>query len=187
MGRLSVFNSVSVDGYFTGVDGDYSWAHENQEDAEFRDFVAGNARGEGTLLFGRKTYELMARFWPTPAAAQQFPVVAERMNGRAKIVFSRTLKDAPWQNTTVVGGELVAEVRRLKREGEGDLVILGSGSIVAQLTKAGLVDEFQVLVVPVVIGAGRTMFDGCPLQRLRVTRTHAFKSGNLYTVYEPRS
>ena len=186
MRRLSVFNSVSVDGYYSSIDGDVSWSHNGGDDPEFRAFIEGNAAGGGMLLFGRKTYEMMVRFWPTPLAAQQFPVVAKQMNELAKVVFSRTLAAASWQNTTVVS-ELLAGVERLKREGEGDLTILGSGSVVAQLAQAGLVDEFQVLVVPVVLGAGRTMFGGCARQDLRVTSRRAFRNGNVYSVYEPRA
>ena len=84
------------------------------------------------------------------------------MNALPKLVFSRTLTASAWQNTTSSSSDLVAEMQRLKREGEGDLTILGSGSLVAQLAKAGLVDEFQLLVVPMVLGGGRTMFDGLP-------------------------
>ena len=185
MRRLSVFNSVSVDGYYRSVDGDLSWSHNGADDPEFRAFIAGNARGGGALVFGRKTYELMASFWPTPAAAAQMPIVAKQMNELPKLVFSRTLTAAAWQNTTVVGGELVAEMQRLKREGEGDLTILGSGSLVAQLAQAGLVDEFQLLVVPMVLGGGHTMFEGCPKQPLVATTTRSFGNGNVYTVYEP--
>jgi dihydrofolate reductase len=187
MRRLSVFNSVSVDGYVRSVEGDLSWAHGGQEDPEFQRFVAGNASGEGTLLFGRTTYEMMVAFWPTPAAAKQLPEVAAGMNRAPKVVFSRTLTSSPWQNTTVEK-DLVGAVKRLKGEGEGGLTILGSGSIVAQLAKAGLVDEFQVLVVPVVLGAGETMFHGLArTQRLKTTDTRTFGNGFVYTVYEPAS
>jgi len=84
-----VFNSVTLDGYFTDKNSDMSWAHKN--DPEWNAFVADNAKGGGTLLFGRITYELMASFWPTPAAMQMMPDVAKGMNSLPKVVFSRTL------------------------------------------------------------------------------------------------
>src|SRR6185312_3680547 len=188
MRRLSVFNSVSVDGYYRTVDGDLSWAHAGGEDPEFADFTAGNASGDSTLLFGRKTYEMMASFWPTPMAAAQMPVVARQMNLLPKVVFSRTLAQASWQGTTLEKGELVATVRRLKSEGGSDLVIMGSGSIVAPLAAAGLVDELQLLVVPVALGAGRSMFEGLgrPLS-LQTRSTRAFGNGKLFITYEVRS
>src|SRR5690349_13903417 len=113
MRRLAVFNSVTLDGYFTGRDGDLSWAHEGSDDPEFRAFVADNASGEGTLLFGRITYEMMVSYWPTPAAAKNDPQVAEGMNRRAKVVFSRSLEHASWSNATVMRGDLAREVRDL--------------------------------------------------------------------------
>src|SRR6266850_7815769 len=91
MRKLIVFNQVSVDGYFKSSSGDMGWAHEQRDDPEFRDFISENASGGGVLIFGRKTYEMMASFWPTPQAAASMPAVAERMNGLQKVVFSRTL------------------------------------------------------------------------------------------------
>jgi dihydrofolate reductase len=161
MTRLMVFNSVTLDGYFTDAKGDMSWAHAGGDDPEWQAFVAGNASGgQGALVFGRRTYEMMAGFWPTDAARAQMPEVAEGMNSMPKVVFSRTMARADWVNTRLVTTDPAAEIRRLKKEGGPDMVVLGSGTIVAQLTEAGLVDEYQMVVCPVVLGAGRTMFDG---------------------------
>jgi len=112
MGKLVVFNNVTLDGYFAGENGDFSWASKDHKDAEFNAFVAGHAEGEGLLLFGRITYELMASYWPTPVAAKNDPVVALRINNLPKVVFSRTLEKATWNNTALVKGALAAEVRR---------------------------------------------------------------------------
>jgi len=137
MPRLIVFNTITVDGYFTDKNNDMSWAHQGDDDPEFDEFVAGNASGGGVLVFGRKTYELMASFWPTPAAAERMPVVAREMNSRQKVVFSRTLEEASWSNTRLVKDDLVEEVRRMKSAPGADMAILGSGSLVAQLAQAG--------------------------------------------------
>ena len=142
MRKLIVFNNVSLDGYFADARGDMSWAHN--QDPEWLGFAAENAGGGGTLLLGRVTYDLMAGWWPTPAAAAAMPEVAEGMNRLEKVVFSRTMKKADWQNTTLVKQDIVAAVKKMKSEpGEG-MVILGSGSIVSQLTQAGLIDEYQI-------------------------------------------
>ena len=118
MRRLMVFNHVTLDGYFTDPKGDMSWAHK--QDAEWDAFVAQNAKGGGVLVFGRITYEMMAGFWPTPMALKSFPAVAERMKSLPKVVFSRTLDKASWNNTKLVKGDIAAEVRRMKQEpGEG--------------------------------------------------------------------
>ena len=184
MRKLAVFNSVTLDGYFTGRDGDLSWAHEGSDDPEFRAFVADNAGGEGTLLFGRITYEMMVSYWPTPAAAKNDPQVAEGMNRRAKVVFSRSLEHASWSNATVMRGDLAREVRDLKEGSGTDLVILGSGRIVAQLAGTGLIDEYQLLVCPVVLGEGRTMFEGVERPpSLRLTEARAFSNGRVFLRY----
>src|SRR5262245_66114909 len=127
MRKLIVFNHVSLDGYFVDSNGDMSCAKADHQDAEWDAFVAGNASGGGVLVFGRVTYDLMASFWPTPAAAAQMPVVAEQMNKLQKIVFSRTLDTATWMNTRLVKSDPVAEMRRIKEEEGPGMVIMGSG------------------------------------------------------------
>jgi dihydrofolate reductase len=108
------------------------------------------------------------------------------MNNLPKVVFSRTLDKASWNNTTLLKGELAAEMRRLKQApGEG-LVILGSGSLGAQLAQASLIDEYQLVVNPVLLGKGRTMFDGIQEKlSLKLTKTRAFGNGNVLLCYEP--
>jgi dihydrofolate reductase len=185
MRRLSVFNSVTLDGYFTGEQGDISWSKGNDDD-EWNAFVADNAKGGGVLVFGRVTYELMASYWPTPDAARRFPVVAERMNNLPKVVFSRTLDRASWNNTQLVKGDLASTMRKMKVEPGDDMVIMGSGSIVAQLAREGLIDEYQIVLTPVVLGKGRTMFEGIERgQAFRRTKSRTFGNGNVFLCYEP--
>jgi dihydrofolate reductase len=185
MRRLVVFQNESLDGYFVDGKGDMSWAKQDN-DEEFNAFTTENAKGGGVLLFGRVTYELMASFWPTPQAHEFLPVVAERMNNGPKVVFSRTLQKASWNNTKLVKGDPVAEIRRMKSEpGEG-MVILGSGSIVSQLAPKGVIDEYQVVVNPVALGGGRTMFDGIKeLLNLKLTKSRVFRNGKVFLCYQP--
>jgi dihydrofolate reductase len=185
--RLIVFEMVSVDGFFTDEKGDIGWAH-NAQDHEWNEFTAQNAKGGGVFLLGRVTYEMMASHWPRPEAAKQNPAVAESMNRNQKIVFSRTLGRPTWQNTRVVAGNLGAEVRRLKEEAGPPLVVMGSGTIVSQLAAEGLVDEFQLVTFPIVLGKGRTLFAGVsrPLA-LRRTNERSFHNGNLLLCYAPSS
>jgi dihydrofolate reductase len=186
MRKLVVFNHVSLDSYFVDVNGSMSWAKSNHKDAEWNAFVAENAKGDSPLLFGKITYEVMASFWPTPMADQHDPVLAERMNKLPKVVFSRTLDKASWNNTTLVKGDLVAEIRKMKKEPGEDMVILGSGSIVSQLAQAGLIDAYQVVVNPIVLGKGRTMFEGIKDRlNLKLTKTRTFGNGNVFLSYEP--
>jgi dihydrofolate reductase len=185
MRKLLVFENVSLDGYFTDANNDMSFAKNVPDDAEFDAFVAQNASGEGILLFGRVTYEMMASFWPTPRAAEMFPAVAKRMNTAPKLVFSKTLRDAAWSNATIVSDDPAVYVRKLKEEPGPDLCVLGSGQIVSRLAQAGLVDEYQFVVVPIAIGRGRTLFEtlthAVPLQ---LTDVRSFSNGLLFTKYE---
>lgn len=188
MRNLIVFNTISLDGYFTDSRNDMSWAHGLPDDAEWNAFVAGNASGGGKLLFGRVTYQMMAGYWPTPMAAQQNPVVAENMNRMAKVVFSRTLAEATWNNTRVLHGDLAAEVRKLKAEEGPGMAILGSGSIVAPLAAAALIDEYQIVVTPIVLGSGRTMFEGVKDRlQLKIMSSRSFRNGKVYLSYQPAS
>jgi dihydrofolate reductase len=161
-----------------------SWAHKH--DPEWNAFASGNAGGDGALLFGRVTYQMMAGFWPTPQAAQMLPDVAAGMNRMPKFVATRTLDRAEWQNTTLLRGDLAGEIQALKASPGPDLVILGSGSLVSQLTEAGLIDEFQLVVTPVVLGRGRTLFATVDRRiDLRCTRSRGFSNGNQVLWYEP--
>jgi dihydrofolate reductase len=131
---------------------------------------------------------MMASFWPSPMAMQAMPEVAEGMNRLAKFVASRTLESASWRNTTVIQGDLVTSVREMKKSDGPDLVILGSGSIVSQLSGAGLIDEFQIIVNPLVLGQGRTLFEGVTEKiSLKLIKTRAFSNGNVILYYEPQA
>jgi dihydrofolate reductase len=186
MQRLIVFNHVSLDGYFVDANGDMRFAQNPIPDKEWDAFVSSNASGGGTLVFGRVTYDLMVSFWPTPMAAQQMPDVAKQMNSLPKVVFSRTMHEASWQNTRLVKSDPVDEIRKMKNEAGAGMVIFGSGTIVSQLAQAGLIDEYQFVVDPVVLGKGRTMFDGLKDKltfKLKSSRT--FSNGNVLLCYEP--
>ena len=186
MRKLVVFNHVTLDGYFVDMNGGMSWAYSGNDDAEWNAFVADNASGGGQLLFGRITYELMASYWPTQAAIQNNPIVAEGMNSMPKVVFSRTLDKVSWSNTKLVKGDIASEIRKMKKEPGKGMAILGSGSIVSQLAPEGLIDEYQVVVNPVVLGQGRTMFDGIKEKlNLRLTKMRTFGNGKVFLCYEP--
>ena len=186
MRKLSVYDSVSIDGYFTDVSGDMSWAH--QMDPEWQDFVSENAKGGGELVFGRLTYDMMASFWPTPAGTQMNSVVAERMNSLPKIVFSRKMKKALWNNTRLINGDLTTEVKKLKKEPGPDMVIMGSGNLISQLADLGLIDRYQIVLTALALGNGRTLFDGISKTLpLKLLSSRTFKNGNVVLSYEPKS
>ena len=178
MRTLRVFESISVDGYFCDAGGDISWAHAGRADPEFAAWIGSNASGGGTLLFGRTTYEMMEAYWPTPAAAQQMPLVAKGMNAATKYVVSHALQPT-WQNTTALRS--LDAVRELKASQGTDITVLGSGSLATQLGEAGLVDEYQFVIVPIALGAGRTVFT--TRRELELVDQRTFKNGNVAVTY----
>jgi dihydrofolate reductase len=185
MRKLVVFSHVSLDGFFVDANGGMSWAKSERNDAEWNAFVADNTKGGGPLLFGRVTYQLMASYWPTPMADHDDPIVADRMNTLPKVVFSRTLDKPSWRNTTLVKGDLATEVRKMKEQSGGGMVILGSGTIVSQLAQLGLIDEYQIAMNPIILGKGRTLFEGVTKQiNLKLTKLRAFRNGNVFLGYE---
>ena len=186
MPKLAVLNHVSLDGILRRSEGRDELG-PRRPPGPGMGRVRHRERGRRwPLVFGRVTYQMMAGFWPTPMAMKTMPEVAERMNQMAKVVFSRTLDQVSWNNTTLVKGDLVEEMRRRKTGSGPDMTILGSGSLVSQLAPAELIDEYQVVVNPIVLGGGRTMFDGLPRTlTLRRTSTRAFGNGNVLLCYQP--
>ena len=178
---------VSLDGYYCDPQGDMSFAHKPPDDAEWYEFVAGNAKSDDTLLFGRVSYDMMAAWWPTSTAREMMPEIAAGMNAKPKIVFSRTLRSTDWNNTTLVKDDVVVAVRRLKGVPGPDLMVLGSGSIVTPLADAGLIDSLQVVVTPVAMGAGKSLLAGLTKrQYFALTNTRAFRNGSVVLSYAPR-
>jgi len=138
-----------------------------------------------TLLFGRKTYEKMASYWPTPIAGQKDLILAGLMNQADKLVISGILKKADWNNTKVIRGDVVPEINRLKNLPGRDITLLGSGCILTLLSKHGLIDEYEIMVDPVALGAGIPIFHRIkhPL-KLKLTRMESFQSGVVLLSYE---
>lgn len=183
MGKLSVFNFVSLDGYYKDANNKTDW---HQHGGEERKFSEEGAQSDSILVFGRITYEMMAGFWPTPMAHDMMPIVADGMNTSEKIVFSKTVKKAHWNNTRVISDNIVDEMKKLKA-GNKDLTILGSGTIVTQFAEEGLIDTYMFMVDPIAIGKGTPIFKGLtqPL-KLKLVSTRAFKSGVVLNTYEPQ-
>ena len=182
MRKLSVFNFITLDGYFKGPTGDISW---HRHGAEENAYAGEGLKSGSTLLFGRVTYEMMASYWPTPMAIKNDPIVAEGMNHADKIVFSRTMKKAHWNNTRIVKDNIVEEVRKMKQMPGNDMTLLGSGSILTQFAERGLIDEYQFIVDPVVLGDGTAIFKNIKHKLdLKLTATRTFKSGVVLLCYQ---
>jgi dihydrofolate reductase len=187
MGKIIAFTIVSVDGYFAGPNGEIDWFKGHDE--EDRQFSAEASGSGGTLIFGRTTYEMMAGYWPTPDALQNDPLTAGVMNNSPKIVFSKTMKpvkDGPvWRNIRVIRGIKAEEILKMKGEGDGDFVILGSCSIVQQFANLGLIDEYQLMVNPIILGSGKYLFKNVHRMNLALLDSRIFRNGKVFLRYKP--
>lgn len=183
MGRLGVFNFITLNGFYKGLNEDTSWHRHGDEEEKFSE---EGVASESIILFGRVTYELMASFWPTENAIKMMPVVAEGMNKAEKIVFSRTLKKADWNNTRIIKDNMIEEVKKMKKTSGKDLTILGSGNITTQLAEHDLIDDYQIMIDPVAIGNGTSIFKGIGHKLdLELVDTRTFKSGVVLLNYRP--
>lgn len=183
MTKLSVFNFLTLNGFYKGTKQDISWHQHGDEEGEFsKEGVQSNS----IILFGRTTYDMMYSFWPTRLAMESMPEVADGMNKSEKIVFSKKLKKADWNNTRVINTNAVEEIKKLKKVSRKDMVILGSGSIVTLCAEHGLIDTYQIMIDPVAIGTGTPMFKGMKHRLdLQLLSTKTFKSGIVLLNYKP--
>jgi dihydrofolate reductase len=187
MRRLFIFMLTSLNGFFEDERQSIEWHNIDQE---FNQFATDQLSKVDVLLFGRRTYEIMAAYWPTQEAAHDDPVIAERMNSLPKLVFSKSLKTAAWQNTRIIHHNEIGEVINLKQsDGQndrGDIAVFGSSDLGVTLLQAGLLDEIRVLINPIVLGAGKSLFTGLEKQiQLNLTSSRKFDNGNMLLTYEP--
>jgi dihydrofolate reductase len=160
MGRIIVTEYISIDGVIEAPGGveDYehvNWALEFERGEDGQKFKDDEAFASEALLLGRITYEGFAPAWPTMQGA-----VADKFNAMPKYVVSKTLVDPQWNNTTVLSGDVIEEVGALKKRIDGDIVVHGSAQLARALLAADLVDELRLMVHPLVLGSGKTLFDG---------------------------
>lgn len=174
---------VSLDGFFEGENHDLSW---HNVDEEFNDFAISQLNMIDTLLFGRKTYELMTSYWGSESAKNDDPIIAGLMNIIPKIVFSKTLKKAKWMNTNLVKDDVVKEISELKEKPGKDIAIFGSNNLSVFLAENNLIDEFRIMVNPVILGSGTPLFTGAKEKlNLNLIKTTIFKSGNVLLYFKP--
>jgi dihydrofolate reductase len=189
MRRVIVSNSMSLDGFASGPNGELDWF-------AYKGFLKGTELGEYTralldsvdsILLGRQTYEEFSSRWPT--RMDDDLVITERMNNLPKFVFSQSLNRVAWGNwetAKLVKEDAATAVSKMKQEPGRDMVVLGSFTLVSALMKAGLIDEYQLLVYPVVLGNGRPEFrDLNERYSLNMIDVKQFKSGAVKLVYQP--
>lgn len=195
--RLTVHEFISLDGVVQGPGGPEEdpsngftaggWVVPYVEDDAFGEVVTGWFARAGAVLFGRTTFELMRAFWPSVDTADD-PVSAG-LNTLPKYVVSNTLTDAGWEPTTILRGDPVESVARLKKdlgEGPGELQVHGCARLAATLHAAGLVDEYRLFAFPVTLGAGKRLFTpDAPPTGFRLLETRTTSTGGVYSALEP--
>jgi dihydrofolate reductase len=186
MRKIVMFNLVSVDGFFAGPDGNIDW---HVVDEEFNQAAVAMIERFDTMLFGRTTYQLFESYWPNaakdPATSKEDRIIADKINEMTKIVFSKTLDKVTWAHAQLVHALVPQAIENMKHQPGRDIVIYGSGTIVQQLTTLGLLDEYQLLVNPVILGTGKPLFkDVQGTLKLQLLSTKQFRSGNVLLTYQ---
>lgn len=187
MGKIVVSENVTLDGVVQDPAGAEGFRHggwvgrvgdRGREQAA--EVLLDEALGAQAQLFGRRTYEFLAARWPSRSGE-----LADRLNDMPKYVVSSTLEDPDWNNSTVLAGEVVKEVSKLKGELDGEIVVAGSIQLVRTLMKNDLVDELRLMVYPVVLGAGERLFETSDAQPMRLLDAQTVARDLAYLIYEP--
>ncbi|GHO99420.1 hypothetical protein KSF_094680 [Reticulibacter mediterranei] len=189
MGKIITTTWVSLDGFIAGPNGEMDWVMVDEEMGKYEDDIVS---ASDTLLLGRVTYQSFAGSWPyvpdNPQASEGEKVYARKLNAMRKIVFSTTLPAAEWHNSLLLKEVQPEEITTLKQESVGNMLIYGSASIVQNLTNLGLIDEYQLLVHPVVLGGGKSFFNDIQnRQNLQLVQTKTFPTGVVGLYYRPTS
>lgn len=183
MKKLILFNSVTADGYFEDSKGLVGWHHA---DAEFNEFAIRQLNESGALLLGRKTFAMMQDYWTSVAAFENNPAVAVIMRDKSKFVVSGTINDSIWENTAFIGGDLFESIMQLKQQSDNDILMFASAALALSFRELGLIDEYRILISPILIGSGKPLF-GQSDERIPLKLLHAqtFDSGNILLNYQP--
>lgn len=181
MRKVILFNMITLDGFFEGENQTLDW---HNVDEEFEAFAIEQLNEADILLFGRTTYELMANYWPSLPVADD-PVIAHKMNTISKIVFSKSMDKAEWENTRLIKDNIKEEITTLKNQSGKDIYIFGSAELASTLRDMDLIDEYRIMINPVVIGKGKPLFVNMNHRlNLKLHKIKEFNSGNVLLYYE---
>lgn len=173
-----MWNVISLDGYF---EGEKAWDldfHQTVWGKELEDYTIEQLKTADMLVFGEKTYKGMAEYW-----SKEEDETAKYMNKIQKVVSSSALKTADWNNSLIVN-DAVAEIPKLKQQGDGNMFVFGSGNLSESLMKADLFNEYRLCVAPVFLGKGKRLFnEGLPYQKLKFLKEHSLQTGGVILIY----
>ncbi len=187
MGKIIVSEFVSLDGVMEAPGGEPGFRHGGwvmkYPDQAWLGYKLAEVRAHGALLIGRRTYESFAAAWPSRTGE-----FADKMNSMPKFVASTTLKKASWNNTTIINGDVAEAAARLKKEFAGDILVAGSRTLVNTLRSSGLVDEYRLLVFPVILGSGKRLFEEYPeAAALKLVEARKLGADTALLTYRPNN
>lgn len=185
MRKLILSVMQSLDGYMEGPNGALDW---HAVDEEYNDYAVEQLNTADTLLFGRKTFELMQQYWTSEQALEADPVIAAKMNSLKKVVCSSAQKQFNWNNTCWLGEDIKEQITVLKKQQGKNILLFGSATLAQTLAQYNLIDEYCIILNPVYIGGGKPLLSILPeYVHLQLTRIHEFDSGKLLLCYTPRT
>lgn len=180
MRKLIVSEFISLDGV---IEAPQNWHFPFVTDDMQQEVMKGINEPEA-FLYGRRTYEEFAGFWPTVEDGGSG--LANKLNSAPKYVVSTTLDKADWNNTTIIKSNVVDEIRKLKQQGDGMIGLTGSATLIESLLDAGLIDEYQLFVHPVVVGSGKRLFKEGSKATLKLVGSKPFQGGVILLRYQPK-
>lgn len=174
-----MWNVITLDGYFQGVEPWDLNFHSSVYGDELERFSIEQLDSADAIIYGRVTYQGMASYW-----SEEHGEVADRVNSMKKYVCSESLASAVWNNTEILK-DSVADIKKLKQEGEGNLFVFGSGKLSNSLIKAGLFDEYRLCIAPIILGDGRQLFEsGLPTEKLSLLESKTLTTGGVLVKYK---
>jgi dihydrofolate reductase len=186
MGKIVKSNFVSLDGVVQDPAGNEGfrlggWVGPLKDRQDLSKLALDEALGAAALLLGRRSYEFLAALWPSRSGE-----LADTLNSLPKYVVSSTLEDPDWNNSTVLKGDLVNEVSKLKQELNGEIVVPASFQLLHTLLEHDLVDELRLMIIPVVLGVGERLFgETSDMKPMRLVDTQTIDNGVAFLTYEP--
>ncbi|GAA4459663.1 dihydrofolate reductase family protein [Phytohabitans houttuyneae] len=182
MGRLFLHVNVSLDGYVNDAEGQIDW---HFADEEFQRYIDDLLNGIEGMVFGRVAFQELAAYWPN-AGPEASAVQVRRMHELPKYVLSRTLQHTDWHNSHIIAGDPIAVISKMKQQSSGDIALFAGGGAASSAASRGVIDEYRLVVNPVLLGGGTRLFDGpIPRTAMRLTGTRQFAGGALLLTYEP--
>ena len=188
MRKLIISMNLSLDGYLSDSRGGLDWHFETWSE-EMGEKLLEHLIDADTILLGRNTYEAMARYWPVKPQDPEFPrqdlAIADKMNRYSKVVFSTTITDPGWNNSTIVARNPEKEIYKLKQQRGKNIILYGSGRLASSIIRTTLVDEYLLWIHPVILGRGKLLFNNTDMQmKLKLQSSVPFESGVIAFCYE---